>query len=49
MTDISLSFALILLLDAVLLLTLGNYFWMQNALFYGLSLIHILYTVDRGR
>ena len=22
-------------LDAVLLLTLGNYFWMQNALFYG--------------
>ena len=35
MTEISLSFALILLLDAVLLLTLGNYFWMQNALFYG--------------
>ena len=34
-TEISLSFALILLLDAVLLLTLGNYFWMQNALFYG--------------
>lgn len=33
MTEISLSFALILLLDAVLLLTLGNYFWMQNALF----------------
>lgn len=33
--DVSLNFTLILLLDAVLLLTLGNYFWMQNALFYG--------------
>lgn len=33
--DVSLNFMLILLLDAVLLLTLGNYFWMQNALFYG--------------
>lgn len=33
MTEISVSFAGILLLDAVLLLTLGSYFWMQNALF----------------
>lgn len=33
MAAVSASFALILLLDAVLLLTLGNYFWMQNALF----------------
>ena len=33
MTDVSNSFALILLLDTMLLLTLGNYFWMQNALF----------------
>lgn len=33
MTDVSTSFALILLLDAVILLTLGSYFWMQNALF----------------
>lgn len=33
MTDVSASFALILLLDVVLLLTLGSYFWMQNALF----------------
>ena len=33
MANVSTSFALILLLDAVLLLTLGSYFWMQNALF----------------
>ena len=33
MTTVSAGFALILLLDAVLLMTLGNYFWMQNALF----------------
>lgn len=33
MTNVSTSFALILLLDAVLLMTLGSYFWMQNALF----------------
>ena len=33
MADVSVSFALILLLDVVLLLTLGSYFWMQNALF----------------
>lgn len=33
MTDVSTSFALILLLDTVLLLALGSYFWMQNALF----------------
>lgn len=33
MTEISVSFAGVLLLDAVLLLTLGSYFWMQNALF----------------
>lgn len=33
LTAVSPSFALILLLDAVLLLTLGSYFWMQNALF----------------
>ncbi len=33
MADVSTSFALILLLDAGLLLTLGSYFWMQNALF----------------
>ena len=33
MTDVSASFALVLLLDIVILLTLGSYFWMQNALF----------------
>ncbi len=33
MTDASSGFALLLLLDAVLLLTLGSYFWMQSALF----------------
>ena len=33
MTSVSASFALVLLLDAVLLLTLGSYFWMQSALF----------------
>ncbi len=33
MTNVSASFALILLLDVVILLTLGSYFWMQNALF----------------
>lgn len=33
MAAVSASFALILLLDAVLLLTLGSYFWMQSALF----------------
>ena len=33
MADVSTSFVWILLLDAVLLLTLGSYFWMQSALF----------------
>ena len=33
MADVSTSFALILLLDIVILLALGSYFWMQNALF----------------
>ena len=33
MVDVSASFVFILLLDVVLLLTLGSYFWMQNALF----------------
>jgi len=33
MADVSASFALILLLDVMILLTLGSYFWMQNALF----------------
>ena len=33
MTDVSVRFALILFLDVVLLLILGSYFWMQNALF----------------
>ena len=33
MADVSTSFALILLLDVVILLALGSYFWMQNALF----------------
>ena len=33
MASVSVNFALILLLDAVLLLTLGSYFWMQSALF----------------
>ena len=35
MATISAGFALVLVLDMVLLLTLGSYFWMQNALFYG--------------
>ena len=33
LADVSPSFALILLLDVVLLLTLGSYYWMQSALF----------------
>ena len=33
MTTIPAGFALVLLLDMVLLLTLGSYYWMQNALF----------------
>lgn len=33
MTNVSAGFALILLLDVVILLALGSYFWMQNALF----------------
>lgn len=33
MATISAGFALVLVLDMVLLLTLGSYFWMQNALF----------------
>ena len=33
MTTVSEGVALVLLLDMVLLLTLGSYFWMQNALF----------------
>ena len=32
-TTVSAGFALILLLDVAILLTLGSYFWMQNALF----------------
>ena len=33
MTTVSAGFALVLVLDMVLLLTLGSYYWMQNALF----------------
>ena len=33
MTTVPAGFALVLLLDMVLLLTLGSYYWMQNALF----------------
>ena len=33
MTTVSAGFALVLVLDMILLLTLGSYYWMQNALF----------------
>ena len=33
MTTVSVGFALVLVVDMVLLLTLGSYYWMQNALF----------------
>ena len=33
MTTVSAGFALVLVVDMVLLLTLGSYYWMQNALF----------------